>query len=127
MRKLLVTSLVSALFVAAASAAAQAEPARWSGCPINEFCVWEGPHGTGRVATFRTGSFNLAAQGLHDGARSAWNRTDVRWCWNDVPTEVFIDHQKQVLFAGRIEDSGPLTPIKAVHRFDVFRCPFGPS
>ncbi|MEV5889082.1 peptidase inhibitor family I36 protein [Nonomuraea fuscirosea] len=124
MRKPLVTALAGAFFVATAGVAAQAaqaEPARWSGCPMDEFCVYEGPHGSGRVATFRTGSFNLAHQGLHNGGRSAWNRTDHPWCWEDKPTQTF-DPLQVVRFAKRLEDVGAELPIRAVHQWDNRHC-----
>ncbi len=110
---LLAGALAASLLGTTGPASANPE---WHGCPVDEFCVWEGPNGTGRVATFRTGTFNVANQGLVNGGRSAWNRTSSKWCWGDAPGRPLF---------GKYVDSGRQlnnTAVWAAHRPDPIRC-----
>ncbi|GAA0953494.1 peptidase inhibitor family I36 protein [Actinocorallia libanotica] len=110
-----VAALHTAPLPAAARAAGPAAP-QWQGCPVDEFCVWEGPDGTGKVATYRNGTFNVANQGLVNGGRSAWNRTNGKWCWLDIPGRTFMGK-----YVGPNQQLSN-TAVWAAHRPDYVRC-----
>lgn len=113
-------ALLTAPCLAAAQAATPQAPAlaapQWHGCPVDEFCIWEGPDGTGKVATYRNGTFNAANQGLVNGGRSAWNRTSSKWCWLAIPGRTFIGP-----YLGPNQQLNN-TAIWAAHRPDYIRC-----
>lgn len=52
----------------------------WNRCPNGYFCLFSGRDGTGLMAYFRTGSPNLAGQGMDNAASSQWNRSP--WVFN---------------------------------------------
>ncbi|GAA1530388.1 hypothetical protein GCM10009678_10680 [Actinomadura kijaniata] len=116
MRKPFLEPLAAALLMVPSVAAVHAAKALWHGCPASRFCVWEGPDGTGRVAAYRDGTFDVAGQGLVGGGRSAWNRTGDRWCWLPVSGRAFT--------GGRLDPGQALTAttVRAAHRPDRHHC-----
>ncbi len=58
--------------------------AAYSDCPVNRYCVWTGPNGTGAMATFASGDADLSDSvgptGMNDNIESYRNRTGDNWC-----------------------------------------------
>lgn len=62
----------------------------WNRCPAEHLCLFDGANGTGGMAWFKTGSPNLAGQGMDNKTSSVWNRSpnwfdayDLRNCNTD--------------------------------------------
>ncbi|GAA4976484.1 hypothetical protein HD597_000393 [Nonomuraea thailandensis] len=119
------TTTVAALAVlATALAALPAAPSQaaagYAGCPDGTFCVYSGPNGTGRMTYYRTGSFNVAYQGLPEGGRSGFNNTTSKWCYSHMAGRItFLPGNIKVLEAGKKITN---IAIWAVHRPDPLRC-----
>ncbi|MEV8609539.1 peptidase inhibitor family I36 protein [Amycolatopsis sp. NPDC051373] len=52
----------------------------WERCPQGYYCLFDGYDGAGAMAFFKTGSPNLANQGLDKAASSQWNRSPWNFC-----------------------------------------------
>lgn len=75
----------AALLIAAAAglallAPAAAQPAAYSDCPANRFCLWDQPGGTGRHFFMEWGATDLARVGFDNTASSWKNNTGDVWC-----------------------------------------------
>lgn len=78
--------------VAVAAAAATVVPVSaahaadgYDRCPDGHYCMFSGLDGTGDMITLRAGTPDLAALGMHDRAKSDWNRTSSTiHLWSDA-------------------------------------------
>jgi hypothetical protein len=107
---------ILALSAVSGTATARVADPEWPNCPVDEFCIYEGPNGTGRVVQLRTGTFDVSQQGLSNGGRSAWNRTTSDWC---------VSPAKGRLLAGlHLIPNGRMSNVAvwAAHRPDWLRC-----
>ncbi|WP_432850704.1 peptidase inhibitor family I36 protein [Amycolatopsis sp. CA-161197] len=52
----------------------------WDRCPPGYYCLFDGYDGAGAMAYFKTGSPNLANQGLDKAASAQWNRSPWNFC-----------------------------------------------
>ncbi|MFB7928023.1 peptidase inhibitor family I36 protein [Streptomyces sp. NPDC056039] len=79
---LLSTALASAALFAAPPATSA--PSGYDRCPANHFCLFDGPDGTGLMASFRSGSPDLARQSMDNRASSLIHKVpDSVWCVYD--------------------------------------------
>jgi hypothetical protein len=72
-------TLIAAVTVTAGPRPAQAETG-WARCPRGSFCAFTGLDGTGAMATYTRGDFNLGdatgPSGMNNNIESVWNRMD---------------------------------------------------
>ncbi|GAA3310163.1 peptidase inhibitor family I36 protein [Streptomyces cinereospinus] len=83
-RRLLVLSTVLASAALFAAPPASSAPSGFERCPAGHFCLFDGPDGTGLMASFRSGSPDLARQSMDNRASSlAHNVPGTVWCVYD--------------------------------------------
>jgi hypothetical protein len=79
MRGAAALAAVSAIGAAGIAAATPAEAATgWARCPKGDLCVFTGKNGTGTMATYKKGDYNLGdktgPRGMNNNIESVWNR-----------------------------------------------------
>ncbi|MDQ0784596.1 peptidase inhibitor family I36 protein [Streptomyces sp. B3I8] len=67
--------LSGSMAVGQADAAPASPAAGWDRCPAGNFCIFDGPNGTGGMAWFQSGSADLRGQGMDNRTTSYWNRS----------------------------------------------------
>ncbi|MCR3750234.1 peptidase inhibitor family I36 protein [Lentzea californiensis] len=72
--------MAGSLFAAAPAVAGPVSPDAWNECPASRFCMWTGVGGTERIIILQVGDPDLGTPGARPVVRSAYNRTDARWC-----------------------------------------------
>ncbi|MEU9700575.1 peptidase inhibitor family I36 protein [Streptomyces sp. NPDC047981] len=105
-RRFLVVSTVLATAVLSSGAPAGSAPRGFDRCPTGHFCLFDGPGGTGLMASFRSGSPDLARQGMDNRASSlAHNVPDTVWCLYDERDYAGTEYQRA--YPGAAGDFGP--------------------
>lgn len=67
--------LSGSMAVGQAAAAPASSAAGWERCQPGNFCIFDGPDGTGGMAWFQSGSADLRGQGMDNRTTSYWNRS----------------------------------------------------
>ncbi|MEU8525885.1 MULTISPECIES: peptidase inhibitor family I36 protein [Streptomyces] len=93
--RFLVLSSVLASALLSSVAPAGSAPSGFDRCPAGHFCLFDGPDGTGLMASFRTGSPDLARQSMDNRASSlADNVPDTVWCIYDERDYAGTEYQR---------------------------------